>query len=62
MSKKAVFCKCTKKYQQECDRYNCKYDYMEPQGLGSLVNNGSSVVSEPEAPRTITGSRSGVES
>jgi hypothetical protein len=59
MSKEAKFCRCKKKYAQDCREYNCKYDYMPAQGLGSLIENGTSVVSTPAAPRTISSSRSG---
>ena len=62
MSKKAKFCKCKKKYSKDCNKYSCKFDYMESQGLGSLVDNGTSAISSSNAPRTTTTSRSGVES
>ena len=59
MSKKAKFCKCKKRYSRDCNKYNCKFEYMEPQGLGSLVDNGTSVILHPGSePRVISGSRS----
>ena len=62
MSKEAKYCKCKKRYSQDCRDYECKFDYMPAQGLGSLVNNGTAVVNNVSEPRSITGSRSGVDS
>ena len=59
--KKAIYCKKKKTYTNECDcEDSAKCPAYWKQGIGSLIENGTSVITSDSTPRTVSNSRSGL--